>query len=308
MRTWRRLLAWAGLMAVLGLLPLLVGWSNLPDPLAIHWGIGGSPDNAWPKNAAALLPISMVAIGLFTTSLFRIESKPTAEAFAMVGLMGGLGFSLMVSLVYLNWDAPTWQEAGAFTWWQLVAVLATGALGAWIGYVLGIRRYPRPETSESVAGPELELGDGETVSWIGGCSVKWPLVLLGGLALVFFLMPGWWKLLGLAFVVLGFLFLWVYVVINSHGLQVRLGGGVPVKRIPLDRIKTVQAIDLEPSQWSGWGYRVVPGGSAVVLRRGDAIQVNMTNDRRFAVTVDDAATGAALLSGLVTRLRSDDSY
>ena len=107
MRTWGRLLAWAGLMAVLGLLPLVVGWSNLPDPLAIHWGIGGSPDNAWPKNAAALLPISMVAIGLFTTSLFRIESKPTAEVFAMVGLMGGLGFSLMASVVYLNWDAPT---------------------------------------------------------------------------------------------------------------------------------------------------------------------------------------------------------
>ena len=33
----------------------------------------------------------------------------------------------------------------------------------------------------------------------------------------------------------------------------------------------------------------------------------MTNDRRFAVTVDDAATGAALLNGLVTRFQWDDS-
>jgi hypothetical protein len=39
-----------------------------------------------------------------------------------------------------------------------------------------------------------------------------------------------------------------------------------------------------------------------VLRRGDAIEVALRNDRRFAVTVDDAATGAALLNGLVARL------
>lgn len=303
MKTWGRLLAWAALMALVGLLPLLIGWANLPDPLAIHWGIGGAPDNAWSKSAAALIPIGMVVISLFTTSLFRLEGKPTAEAFAMVGLMGGVGFSMMTSLVFLNWDVPTWERAGTFTWWHLAGVVVGGALGTWIGYMLGLRWYPRPETPTRILGPTVDVADDETVSWIGGCSVKWPLVLLGGFGLVFLVMPGWWKLLGLVFVVLGFLFLRVYVVISNDGLQVRLGGGLPAKKIPLDRIKTVQAIDLEPSQWAGWGYRVVPGGSAVVLRRGDAIEVTMTNDRRFAVTVDDAATGAALLGGLVARLQ-----
>jgi len=301
MRIWGRLLAWAALMSFLGVLPLLVGWSHLPEPVAIHWGIGGAPNNAWPKIATAFLPLGIVAVGLFTTSLFRIEGRPTAEAVAMVGLMGGVGVSLMTSLVYLNWDAITWQQAGAFAWWHLVGVVVVGALGAWIGYLVGIRWYPRPDTPDTVPGPVLEIADGETVSWIGGCSVIWPLFLLGGVALIFLVMPGWWKLVGLAFVVLGFLFLRVYVVVNEHGLQVRLGGGLPAKKISLDQIKTAEAIDLEPSQWAGWGYRVVPGGSAVVLRRGDAIQINMVNGRRFAVTVDDAATGAALLSGLVAR-------
>lgn len=301
MMVWGRLLGWAALMAMLGVLPLLIGWSQLPDPVAIHWGIDGSPDNAWPKIATAFLPVGMVAIGLFTTSLFRIEGKPTAEAVAIVGLMGGVGVSMMTSLVYLNWDAATWQEAGAFVWWHLIGIVLVGALGAWLGYLLGIRWYPRPRNSQTVSGPVLEIADDESVSWIGGCSVIWPLVLLGGFALFFLFMPGWLKMIGLVFLILGFLFLRVYVVINDHGMQVRLGGGLPAKKIPLDRIKTVEAIDLEPSQWAGWGYRVVPGGSAVVLRRGDAIQVNMTNDRRFAVTVDDAATGASVLNGLVAR-------
>lgn len=307
MKTWSPLLWWAGLMALIGVLPLMIGWSSLPDPIAIHWGFGGMPDNAWPKAAAIFLPVGMVALGLFTTSLFRLEGRPTAEAVGMVGLMGGIGFSLTSSLVYLNWDVPTWHDAGAFGWWHLVGILIGGGLGVWAGYVLGLRWYPRPLTPMTVEGPEIAVADGETVSWIGGCTVVWPLLLLSGVSVLFLVMDGWWKLMGLVFLLLGLLFSRVYVVINNDGLQVRLGGGVPAKRIPLDRVKTVEAIDLEPAQWAGWGYRVVPGGSAVVLRRGDAIQVNMTNDRKFAVTVDDAATGTALLRGLVGRFQGNGS-
>lgn len=111
MNPWGRLLAWSGLMVLIGLVPLIVGWSHLPDPVATHWGIGGVPDGQMSLAALPLLVIGIVAIGLFTTSLFRLEGKPTAEAFAMVGLMGGLGSALMISVVYLNWDAPVWSEA-----------------------------------------------------------------------------------------------------------------------------------------------------------------------------------------------------
>lgn len=108
--------------------------------------------------------------------------------------------------------------------------------------------------------------------------------------------------MGLVFIVLALLFSRVFVSINDDGLDIRLGGGMRARRIPLDDVRFGKAIDLEPAAWGGWGWRVTSGASAIVLRRGDAIEVTFENGRRFAVTVDDAATGAALLSGLVARL------
>ena len=56
-------------------------------------------------------------------------------------------------------------------------------------------------------------------------------------------------------------------------------------------------------QWGGWGYRgsrTAFGRAAVVLRGGDAIRLRLTGGSEFAVTVDDAAAGAALLTDLLS--------
>ena len=58
------------------------------------------------------------------------------------------------------------------------------------------------------------------------------------------------------------------------------------------------------AEFGGWGYRVGRGGRVgVVLRTGEALQVQRTGGRAFVVTVDDAATGAALLNTLAARSR-----
>ena len=55
-------------------------------------------------------------------------------------------------------------------------------------------------------------------------------------------------------------------------------------------------------EFGGWGLRLsVEGRFGVVLRQGEAIEVTRANGRRFLVTVDDAATGAALLQALIAR-------
>lgn len=51
---------------------------------------------------------------------------------------------------------------------------------------------------------------------------------------------------------------------------------------------------------------VVTGATGVVLRSGEAIEVQRTGGRRFVVTVDDAQTGAALLGTLVARSRAGE--
>jgi hypothetical protein len=60
----------------------------------------------------------------------------------------------------------------------------------------------------------------------------------------------------------------IHVVVDRADLAVRLGPlGWPSKRIALERIAAVEATVVEPLAWGGWGYRILPGSSAVVLRR-----------------------------------------
>ena len=60
--------------------------------------------------------------------------------------------------------------------------------------------------------------------------------------------------------------------VNNDGLIIRLSG-MPVRRIALDKVSSARAIDLEPAQWGGWGWSASPHGSAIVLRRGEALEL-----------------------------------
>ena len=98
---------------------------------------------------------------------------------------------------------------------------------------------------------------------------------------------------------------WIKVTVDVRGLQIRYGVlPRPVTSVPLDDIRRAERIDLAPLQWGGWGYRgsrKAFGRAAVVLRGGDAIKLQLTDGGEFAVTVDDAATGAALLADLLAQ-------
>lgn len=89
---------------------------------------------------------------------------------------------------------------------------------------------------------------------------------------------------------------------DVRGLRVCLLGRVPIKRIRLDQMASVSAESIDPMQWGGWGYRVMPGRSALVLRSGPGLVVQMTDGRRFAVTLPDPDTPAALLNALRARV------
>ncbi|NEE44119.1 DUF1648 domain-containing protein, partial [Streptomyces sp. SID8455] len=58
------------------------------------------------------------------------------------------------------------------------------------------------------------------------------------------------------------------------------------------------------AEFGGWGYRIRPGRTGFIVRSGEAIVARQANGREFAVTVEDSATGAALLNTLVDRNRA----
>ena len=95
------------------------------------------------------------------------------------------------------------------------------------------------------------------------------------------------------------------VVVDRRGLVVRGVLGVPRVVVPLDEVVRAGAVQISPfADFGGWGYRVGRAGRiGVVVRTGEAIEVERTGGRSFVVTVDDAATAAALLNTLAARSR-----
>ena len=65
----------------------------------------------------------------------------------------------------------------------------------------------------------------------------------------------------------------------------------------LTRSITVEAL----GAFGGWGWRRVPGALGVVLRNGEALRVERKQGHALVVTVEDAATAAALVNALAAR-------
>jgi hypothetical protein len=156
----------------------------------------------------------------------------------------------------------------------------------------------------------LDLRADEAASWVthaesraalvvGGSVVLLQLVLAVLLSLPVLLVPA---------VVVAALILssaWFTVTVDRRGLTVRSAVGWPRFSVPVEEVQEAVVTTVAPlPEFGGWGYRVGRGGRVgVVLRAGEGLQVERTGGRSFVVTVDDAATGAALLNTLAARGR-----
>ncbi len=94
----------------------------------------------------------------------------------------------------------------------------------------------------------------------------------------------------------------VRVRVDHECMEIRCGHiGVPRRRIPLEQVDSARTVPwISPRNWGGWGYRWRPEmGTAVVVRRGPGLVLDLGDGRRFTVTVDDADTAVRVISGLL---------
>jgi hypothetical protein len=90
---------------------------------------------------------------------------------------------------------------------------------------------------------------------------------------------------------------------DRDGIEARSLLGWPAFRAPIGDIARVEVREIAPfAEWGGWGTRWIPGrGVGIVMRTGEGLVVTRRDGRLFALTVDDAATAAALLTASVRR-------
>ncbi|MBT2544966.1 hypothetical protein J7E99_30750 [Streptomyces sp. ISL-44] len=93
-------------------------------------------------------------------------------------------------------------------------------------------------------------------------------------------------------------FVHVAVTVDSEALEVRCGHiGVPRRKIRLAEVRAAEFIPrISPQHWGGWGYRWRPErGTAVIVRRGEGLELTLDDGKLFTVTVDDAENAVRVI-------------
>lgn len=300
----------------------LVALPQSPDPVAVHWNAQGIADgfaSPWLYPLMTLLTAGALPLLLSLASLPGLRRGDAGPTYRFMGATA-LGLSAFTA-VLLTWSllmqAGLSDAAAAPTVWPaLLAGLLAGAIGGVGGWFI----QPHVAQSEPTAlrAEPLSLRPGERAVWMRTTSIGRGAgvgIVLATLAVVVAAVVGYlsgapaatvWLLAGVAavMVVLSATTLAFHVRVDESGLEARSVLGLPRFRVPLAQVTGVAAVQVNPvGEFGGWGIRLVPGRFGIVMRTGQAIEVRRESGRRFVVTVDDAATGAALLEALAERAR-----
>lgn len=288
----------------------------VPEPLPIHWGMGGEVDNT--ATMSGLLSTSVTVSGLLAAgaavAAWR-SRRGSAARFGAAGLTFGAFLAAGAAVVTFAVSAGVARaEDVPMPWPEVVAMLAiaaAAAIGQW-AVLPAVGGAPRDAAVLESDGPDPSFAPGEAVVWFDRqASRPMRYSALGALAVAvagFLLLPagiaptvGIVSLVGAtAMLLLGE----VAVRIDGQGLHVLWGPlAWPRTTVHLSEIVSAGAEEIEPMKWGGWGYRISGRGTAVVLRKGPGLVADRTNGRAFAVTIPHAVDGAAVLRGLLARGR-----
>jgi len=293
---------------------------TLPDPVAIHWDITGAPNGSGP---VWLTPVLTIAIGLglpvlmALSALVSLRRGDRGVAYRLLGALA-LGLATLMSVLgtwtlVLQSGVPDAADGPTVLVPVLVAVAASVLAGV-IGWAIQPHAPWRPIAL--IPTETLPLAPGERAVWLQRVSIARSgiIVLLSALALMVVLSVvtvvvtadplAVWIIIG-ATVVVGALVATTvafHVRVDDEGLSINSAVGWPRVHVPLDDIASAAVVMVDPmGQFGGWGLRWGPAGFGVVLRTGEGIEVRRRSGKTLTVTVDDAATGAALLNALVAR-------
>lgn len=289
---------------------------DLPETLAVHWGFDGTVDRvdglgSFIGIVAVLVPAFIAAMVAFSITALRAG---TSQLFvrSVVGMSIWFGFFVSVSIFLSVQSQRGVADVEAQPVSSALVPLLVGFVVAVAAAAIGMLVTPKvPVTTRHRAEAlGIELTAGEQAYWSGTAHsprgyIAAPIGSILLIVVVFTLagFPAW--LTVIVSLVLGSLFTLIswHVVVDRRGLTVTGALGFPRFRIPLDDVVAARATTLNAfSEFGGWGLRIGRSGEwGVVVRSGDTIEVERKRGAPFVVTVDDAATGAALLTSLARR-------
>ncbi len=309
----RVVLGWVtsvGTVAGLVLLAWMVAdaWrDSLPDPIAIHWGVGGAADGTATLDGTIRVTTALGLAGVATMVVLgaALLSRPRLLRGWMTGLAATAALapaSLLLSLVP-NRGVPSWQEA-RLSGWALALVVVLPAVTAAVAWVVAARparllavgpRIPRDAPIAVSHDPYVERQVMRAGLWVAAAMLlaMAPAALVAGGALL--------GLLALIAAALAWLSLYRYRV-DDEGITLTLGPVGPLRRrVPVTELEGAQASSLRAGDWGGWGYRTNGRDWAVVVRSGPATRVDLAGRRTLSLTSGTPDRLAARVNAAVQR-------
>ena len=300
--------AWA---VVVTLLP------RMPDPAALHWGVNGVDRTGsvgeLVASMAVISGISLVVMGALSVLTGR-QAITRRMTLGLAAGMATLFAGTTLSSVLVQVDAASAFDVAPPDTGLVLSLVAAVVLGVLAGALAG-SDPDQPATGDLPADALLaDLPAGQRAVWVRsvagiGQRTTW---LLATCALV--LAAGFWVLSDTLFpvavlapvVVLMLTMTAWQVQVDARGLTARGALGWPRLHVPAAEVERAEVSQVNPfAEFGGWGLRTTVSGTVgVVIRKGEAIAVERSGGRRIVVTVDDAATGAALLNTYAQRART----
>ncbi len=291
--------------------------TDLPSPLAVHWGVDGAVDrlggiDSYVLIVALLVPLFVAGVAGFSIAPLR---RGASRLFVrtVVGLAGWFSVFLSVSMFLGVQSQRGVVDAATLPLSTALAPLAAGfgiAVVVAALLVLAAPRVPQPEPLEAPIAGE-QLADGERVYWARSVHsprgvIAIPVAVIVLIAVLFAIvgLPIWATLLvALVLAALMTMLTW-HVVVDRRGITVTGLFGFPRFQVPLQKVTGAAAVDVVALRdFGGWGVRFGRTGWGVIARSGSAIEVHRGAESSFLVTVDDAETGARLLAAMALRAR-----
>jgi hypothetical protein len=323
-------------VTAVGLLVQLIALPHVPARIPLYLiGSGGSgssggfggPSGSGGTGAPAgwepvwLWLVLTVVLGFGLPAVFGLSSLPSlrrgdrSPTFRLFGAQA-LGLSALLTTISTSLvlqSIGTTSSDHSPVWFAVIAGLVVGVVAARVGWFLQPKgSRPAPERAIN----PLELAPGERAAWMRTAYLPVPAVaVITAAATIVGIKAGFGWVSGdrngiaailtvVALVLIALLATTAAfrVRVDTRGLSVRSIFGLPRFRVPLREVGSVAVVDARSLGVPGsWGIRARPSRVTIVMRSTTGIRVTRLDGRTFFVTVDDAATGVALLEALAVR-------
>lgn len=295
---------------------LLWSWrTDLPDPVARHWGADGA-DGFSSLTTVIVMAVIMGLMFAVIGALLAVTAHDRQAARMAIGFSTGTAV-FVVGLITVSTagqrglaDAADAELPGAW----LLAMVAVGVLaGVGSAAIIPPWRVSSPDTANATAVDPVTLGADERAAWTRsvGAGAAGVVVVVSSLA-VLLVIAGvteqWWTLaIAAAILVLVVAMASVRVIVDRRGVTVRSRFGWPRFHTAIADIAKADVVAVKALRdFGGYGARLAVigphrGTRGVVLRSGEALRITRVDGVRELVVVDDAATAAGLVNGLLQR-------